>query len=734
MKTSTYFQKTSSRFILLGLLLSLMPFQVAFAMQEQNALGHEANEHAHIKPQVVAPETLAAIVLQDAQKRGFSLLASDRLILDKHAKGELEIGLLLEKINERQQTLGWKNGLAQTNLGKSGLALTMNPVNDIAEIERRQHLIKTFLDDAQLYNRVTQALQVIAKSEEDVLTYWNPLDPLSAHVGQLYFNLGPFKNLNKSKLALEAITLFDAGLAFKSLVSTLFLAGLFNELKNFLLAGTKPSGTRILEGIFKLPNNHNPFWTNYMHNYVPGCNDAEHKEMVANVMHGGTLKDAVLLQDEVWRRQGDVIGSYKKSVKEFFFGPQEPAGEPQQNANNPRTFPWGTFLLYAAGTAYEDYEIIKSVRASKNILKSMHQNLEALRMRTIGIADFIKSVQRLEKVIDASPELQKHLPVQVIKNIALSKSLSPRMKELVALLNTATFKKPAPGKKPSMFYQRGKVLYANLLFTKIKQQLVPAMQAVAEIDAYCSIARLMKESANNGNKFTFATFTDSTHAYMELEGCWIAVLNPQESVANSMKLGGNQPGKVIITGPNGGGKSTWLKAAGQAVTMAQSWGIVPARKARMSIFDAVRTSLEPAEDLEHGLSKFMAQKESMDKVQQFVHHDPTKVSLILLDEPYDGTVTDEIARRAGAFCDSVVASKNCLAIVATHIMPQLANAKLYGWYHVGITEPKPGAFKRTFQLKPGLATRWFEDQAWRGRFIDWLTVEMRNKAIYAHTH
>jgi len=154
----------------------------------------------------------------------------------------------------------------------------------------------------------------------------------------------------------------------------------------------------------------------------------------------------------------------------------------------------------------------------------------------------------------------------------------------------------------------------------------------------------------------------------------------------------------------------------------------------MSIFDAVRTSLEPAEDLAHGLSKFMAQKESMDKVLQFVHSDPAKVSLVLLDEPYDGTVTDEIARRAGAFFDSVITSNNCLAIGATHIMPQLANEKLYGWYHVGITEPKLGEFKRTFQLQPGLAKRWFEDQAWRGRFIDWLTVEMRNKAISARTN
>jgi hypothetical protein len=733
MNTITYSQRISARFILLGMILALFPFHVTVAMQPETTPPGRADEQIHIKPQVIAPETLAAVVLQDAQKRGFPLVPRDCQILDKHAKDELQLPWLINSLDR-----------SQTYLGSNGLAQAMNPTSDRAEIERRQQLVKALMNDAHLFNSVTQSLQVIAKSEEDVLTYWNPLDPLSYSVGHLYFTTGPFKNLNQSKFALEAITLFDAGDAFKSLVGALFLAGFFNEVKNYLMSGIHPSGTRVMQGIWKLPNNHNPLWANYMDNYVPGCSDADHKETVINVSIGGTLKDAVLLQDEVWRRQGNVASSFFKPVKEFFFGPQEqkaPAADAQnlnaaeqQAKKAERPFPLGLWGLMIAGTLYEDYQIYKSVKASKAILKQTYQNLEALRLRTIGVADFIKSVQRLEKLIVASPDLQKHLPAHVKKNITLSKNLSPKMKELVALLNTATFRKPAPGKKASIFYQRGKVLYANLLFTKIKHELVPAMQAVAEIDAYCSIARLMKESAANGNKFTFATFTDSTHAYLELDSCWIAVLNPQESVANSMTLGGNKPGKVIITGPNGGGKSTWLKAAGQAVVMAQSWGIVPARKARMSIFDAVRTSLEPAEDLAHGLSKFMAQKESMDKVLQFVHGDPAKVSLVLLDEPYDGTVTDEIARRAGAFFDSVITSNNCLAIGATHIMPQLANEKLYGWYHVGITEPKLGEFKRTFQLKPGLAKRWFDDQAWRGRFIDWLTLEMRNKAIYARTN
>lgn len=723
-----------ARLIFIGLFLSLLPMKAIYADPEGVAAVSDNGLQVTIKPQVVAPQSLASAILKDAHTRDFPGFADERFILDQNAKKELQLDWLIKQLDR-----------TQTYLGSNSLAQLMNPVNDLAEIQRRQSLIKIFMNDMSLYNSVARVLQAVAENEEQVLTYWNRLDPLLWSVEHLYFNFGPFKNLNQSKVALEAITLYDAGTAFKALLGFLCLQGFYNEVRNLFFSGVKPDGKRIWDGVWRLPNNHNFLWTNYMHDYVPGCDDAAHKNTVINVSIGGTFKDAVLLQNEIWRRQGNVLGSFTQPIKNFFSGTKEPVAQeqgatesqaaaaanaeevnalkPEQSEAQRPHFSWGTAALLTAGVLYEDYEILKAVRGSKAVLKQTNENLEALRARMIGVADFMKAIQQLEALVVTHSDLRDALPAHVINNIALSQSLSEKMQELVALLNTATFKK-----SKSIFYLRGKVLYANKLFQEIKEELIPAMQAMAEIDAYCSIARLMKESALNANKFTFVTFTNAPSAYLELTNCWIPVLNPNEAVANSMTLGQKNPGKLIITGPNGGGKSTHLKAVGQTVALAQSWGIVPARRAQMSIFDAVRTSMDPREDLAHGLSKFMAQKESMDKIQEFVLGDPSKISLILLDEPYDGTVTDEIARRAGAFCDNVVTSKNCLAIVATHIMPTLSNEKLYAWAHVDIAEPKAGTFRRTFKLRSGLAKRWFEDPLWRSRFIDWLSVEMRNKA------
>jgi len=709
-------QKNSARLILLGMILSLIPFSATYAGPRASfslTVGAPEQQQLEVQPEIVPLKVLAARALESSPMKVVPGLENINAVLDAHAKQELQLDWLVRTLDR-----------TQTNLGKNGLVKTMSPVNDLGEIERRQQLIKTFINDPHLFNSVTLSLQGIAKSEASVLNYWNERDSLSLLAGRLYFNLGFFKSLNKSKLALEAMTLFDAGSHFKTLVGTLFLQGLFNQMEQYNRFGTPIDTTKIFEGLTKHVADHNFLITRYMHDDIvrqyqaKAVDPNENKQRGSDVYADGTFLDNVRYKEQVFNAQGNFMdqgAEWLGEKKDMFSGP----GMQRWNKFTAWGEQIGRMVMY-------DYMLYKSVMAAKDGLKFTHLILEGLRTRMTGVADFIKAVQALEKLIATNPELQNHLPVHVKNNIALSKSLSPKMRELVALLNAATFKK-----SKSFLYSRGKVLYANYLFAEIKHELVPAMHAVAEIDAYCAIARLVKESAGSANKFNFVTFTNSAQAYLELDNCWISVLDPQESVANSMTLGQRKPGKAIITGPNGGGKSTWLKAAGQAAVMAQAWGIAPARKAHMSIFDAIRTSLEPHENLAGGISKFMAQKESMDTVQQFVHSDPTKVSLILLDEPYDGTVTDEIARRAGEFCDSIVMSKNCLAIIATHVMPTLENTKLYSWYHVDIAEPSVGTFKRTFKLKSGLAKRWFDDASWRARFIDWLSLEMRKKALAA---
>ena len=135
-----------------------------------------------------------------------------------------------------------------------------------------------------------------------------------------------------------------------------------------------------------------------------------------------------------------------------------------------------------------------------------------------------------------------------------------------------------------------------------------------------------------------------------LEDAWLPMI--KNSVSNTMKFGGEQhPNKLVITGPNGGGKSVFLKTLGCCVVLAQSWGIVPAKRARLSLLDGVRTCIHPQESLEHELSTFMAEKMRIDAIKQYVFQNnaPGFKVLLLLDEPFKGTVDSESADRIYEF-------------------------------------------------------------------------------------
>jgi DNA mismatch repair ATPase MutS len=214
---------------------------------------------------------------------------------------------------------------------------------------------------------------------------------------------------------------------------------------------------------------------------------------------------------------------------------------------------------------------------------------------------------------------------------------------------------------------------------------------------------------------------DADEPIVAFNNLWVPVLNPHNVVTNDFVLGDAKKTKAVITGPNGGGKSTILKAVGQAVFMAQSWGIVPASSGKLTLFEGMRTCLHPEEDLQRGISTFMAENGRMQEIQDFMQecNEGNKKVLALIDEPYRGTVDAESAVRINAFGEHALSWPHAAVMLATHVHPDMVMSQFDG-YQVRINEPSVGMFERTFKVEEGIAHWWFEDAARRSRFIDWL--------------
>jgi len=174
-------------------------------------------------------------------------------------------------------------------------------------------------------------------------------------------------------------------------------------------------------------------------------------------------------------------------------------------------------------------------------------------------------------------------------------------------------------------------------------------------------------------------------------------------VPNDLYLNSSTHTILLLTGPNMGGKSTYLRQTALIVILAQMGSFVPARSARLSVVDRVFTRIGASDNLARGRSTFMVEMTETAAIL----HTATARSLILLDEVGRGTSTYDGLAIAWAAIEYLHARVRAKTLFATHyfelteLAEQLAGVKNY---HVSVKESGGGiVFLR--KVEPGAADR-----------------------------
>jgi DNA mismatch repair protein MutS len=174
-------------------------------------------------------------------------------------------------------------------------------------------------------------------------------------------------------------------------------------------------------------------------------------------------------------------------------------------------------------------------------------------------------------------------------------------------------------------------------------------------------------------------------------------------VPNDLYLNSTTHTVLVLTGPNMGGKSTYLRQAALIVIMAQMGCFVPANSARLGIVDRVFTRIGASDNLARGRSTFMVEMTETAAIL----HTATPRSLILLDEVGRGTATYDGLAIAWAAVEYIHGRTRAKTLFATHYfeLTELAD-RLSGVknYHVSVKETGGGiVFLR--KVEPGAADR-----------------------------
>jgi DNA mismatch repair protein MutS len=223
---------------------------------------------------------------------------------------------------------------------------------------------------------------------------------------------------------------------------------------------------------------------------------------------------------------------------------------------------------------------------------------------------------------------------------------------------------------------REKFLFEQLLDTL--QQFVPALtrlaQAVATLDALCALAErsvTLGWCAPEFVKTPCIEISQGRHPVVEARLAEThGVVNggaAKTFIANDTLLGHKQRMQVI-TGPNMGGKSTYMRQVAIIVLLASLGSHVPATACRLGPIDAIHTRIGAADDLANAQSTFMLE---MTEAAQILHA-ATPHSLVLMDEIGRGTSTfDGLALASG---------------IATHLHDKTQAFTLFATHYFELTE------------------------------------------------
>lgn len=209
---------------------------------------------------------------------------------------------------------------------------------------------------------------------------------------------------------------------------------------------------------------------------------------------------------------------------------------------------------------------------------------------------------------------------------------------------------------------REKFLYEALLqeLTAYISHLQKMAQSVAEIDVLSTLA----ERAQSLN-YTLPIFTDDP--IIEIQAGRHPVVESQVDhyIANDSQLGLWGTGRrqmLIITGPNMGGKSTYMRQVALIALLAHCGSFVPANSVRIGPIDQIFTRIGASDDLAGGRSTFMVEMTEAANILR----NATAQSLVLVDEIGRGTSTFDGLALAFAIARYLLTKNQSYTLFATH--------------------------------------------------------------------
>ena len=181
-------------------------------------------------------------------------------------------------------------------------------------------------------------------------------------------------------------------------------------------------------------------------------------------------------------------------------------------------------------------------------------------------------------------------------------------------------------------------------------------RAIAQLDVLACFAAIASR-----RNYCRPVFDDAPGLDIEAGRHAVVEAQVENFIANDTHLSPTRR-LLLITGPNMGGKSTYMRQVALIALMAHVGAFVPAQAARLGPIDQIFTRIGAADDLAGGRSTFMVEMTESANIL----HNATERSLVLMDEVGRGTSTFDGLALAWAIARHLLEKNRCHALFATH--------------------------------------------------------------------
>jgi len=277
------------------------------------------------------------------------------------------------------------------------------------------------------------------------------------------------------------------------------------------------------------------------------------------------------------------------------------------------------------------------------------------------------------------------------------------------------------------------------IFSELRQAVLEAAgrikrssAAVAEADLLSNFAHLAARRRYVRPTISAEPVTEAVAGRHPVIEQWMEETREGRFIPNDIYLNaaGEGPSLLLITGPNMGGKSTYLRQAAMLVLMAQMGSFVPAESLRFGLVDRIYTRIGASDNVARGRSTFMVEMTETATILNTA----TNRSLILLDEMGRGTATFDGLSLAWATVEYLHAESGARTLFATHYheltmlaekLPRVRNLR------VGVKEAA-GGIVFLHNIEPGAASKSYGIEVARLAGLPMAVIERARHVLRQH--